>query len=185
VAAFEASGRDRNELGIFEADLPSRPGRKVRSILPFFSGEGVRDFFSPDVPGASVDALVVFFKSSSRIEPVPELTRGAIAGRIGNGGGLPSSVYSIGRIEPPPSQLEGVSEPLEVIGRPCGGGVGAVGSKAGDVKLSFESSRLFFKASNRSTRSLHCNSSWRKDSNSAFSVEEVGRYVAGVRRALW
>jgi hypothetical protein len=118
VAAFEASGRERSELGIFEAVLPSLPGLNVRNILPFFSGDGVRDFFSPDVLGAKVDALGVFVMSFSRIELVPELARGAIAGRSGRGGALPSSVYSIGRIEPPPSQPTGVSEPLAEVGMP-------------------------------------------------------------------
>jgi hypothetical protein len=92
VAALEASGRDRNELGIFEDDLPSLPGLNVRSILPFFSGDGVLDFFSLEVPGASVDALTVLVKSLSRTEPVPELARCVIAGRIGNGGGRPRSL---------------------------------------------------------------------------------------------
>jgi hypothetical protein len=92
VAAFEASGRDRSELGIFEDDLPSLPGLNVRNILPFFSGDGVRDFFSLDVLGASVEALAVFVKSLSRIEPVPELARCVIAGRIGKGGGRPRSL---------------------------------------------------------------------------------------------
>ena len=96
--------------------MPSLPGLKVRSILPFFSGDGVRDFFSVVVPGVNVDALPVLVRSS-RIDPVPELLRDAIAGRIGKGGGLPRSAYSIGGIEPPPSQFEGPSELLlEVIG---------------------------------------------------------------------
>jgi hypothetical protein len=116
VAAFDASGRDRSELGILEGALPSLPGLKVRSILPFFSGDGVRDFFSVVVPGVNVDALPVLIRSS-RIDPVPELLRDAIAGRIGKGGGLPRSAYSIGGIEPPPSQFEGPSELLlDVIG---------------------------------------------------------------------
>jgi hypothetical protein len=118
VAAFEASGRDRSVLGIFEAGLPSRPGLSVRNILPFFSGDGVRDFFSPAVSGANVDALLVLARSFSRIEPVPELFRGAITGRRGRGGGRDRSVYSIGGIEPPPSQLEEPSVPLDVTGTP-------------------------------------------------------------------
>jgi hypothetical protein len=89
---LEASGLDRSELGIFEAALPSLPGLNVRSILPFFSGDGVRDFFSPEVPGVSVDALAVLVNSLSRMEPVPELWRGVIAGRRGSGGGLPRSL---------------------------------------------------------------------------------------------
>jgi hypothetical protein len=63
--------------------------------------------------------------------------------------------------------------------------VGALGSGVGGPRLSFEPSRLFFSASNRSTLSLHWSSSWRNDSKRAFSVEEVGRYVVGLRRALW
>jgi hypothetical protein len=92
VAAFEASGRDRIELGIFDAALPSLPGLSVRNILPFFSGDGVRDFLSPDAAGASEEALAVLPNSLSRIEPVPELLREAMAGRMGSGGGLPRSV---------------------------------------------------------------------------------------------
>jgi hypothetical protein len=185
VAALEASGLDRSELGILDATLPSLPDRSVRSILPLFSGDGVRDFFSVDAPGTSVAALAVLVNSLSRIELVPELFRGAIAGRMGRGGGLPRSEYSIGGIEPPPIQFEGPSELLEVMGKPCGGGVGASASRAGEPRLSFEPSRLFFSASNRSTLSLHCSSSCRKDSKRAFSVDEVGRYVVGLRRALW
>lgn len=52
-------------------------------------------------------------------------------------------------------------------------------------RLSFDSSLLFFSASSRSTRSLHCSSSCRKDSTSALSVSDAGRYVVGLRRALW
>jgi hypothetical protein len=185
VAAFEASGRDRSELGIFDAVLPSLPGLSVRNILPFFSGDGVRDFLSPDPAGASAEALAVLANSLSRIDPVPELLREAMAGRIGRGGGLPRSEYSIGGTEPPPSQFEGPSELLELNGTPCGGGMGAFGSGVGGLRLSLEPSRLFCNASKRSTLSLHCNSSWRNDSKRAFSVEEVGRYVEGLRRALW
>jgi hypothetical protein len=92
VAAFEASGRDRSELGIFEAVLPSLPGLRVLSILPFFSGDGVRDFLSPAVSGVRVELLAVLVNSLSRIEPVFELLRGVIEGRIGSGGGLPRSL---------------------------------------------------------------------------------------------
>lgn len=69
--------------------LPS--GLNVRSILPFFSGEGVRDFLSTAGPGDRVEALVICVKLLSRIEPVPELFRGAMAGRSGNGGGFDRS----------------------------------------------------------------------------------------------
>jgi hypothetical protein len=67
----------------------------------------------------------------------------------------------------------------------CGGGGGAAGSGVDDAKLSFGPSRLFSSASNRSTLSLHCNSSCLSDSNRAFSVDDTGRYVVGFRRALW
>ena len=81
-AAFEASGRDLGALGVLEdAGFFSFPGRKVRSILPFFSGDGVRDLSSADIPGESVDPLRVWVKVFSRTEPLPEGFRGAIAGR--------------------------------------------------------------------------------------------------------
>lgn len=182
---MEASGRERNELGILDVALPSLPGLNVRSILPFFSGDGVRDFLSVAAPGVRVDELAVLVSSFSRMDPVPELLRSVMAGRMGNGGGLPRSAYSIGGTEPSPSQFEGPSKLSELTGMPCGGGVGAFASSGGDVKLSFEPSLLFFNASNRSTLSLHCSSSCRSDSKSAFSVEDVGRYVVGFRRALW
>lgn len=92
VAALDASGRDLSELGSFEDDFPSLPGRNVRSILPFFSGEGVRDFLSAGGPGESVDALCVCVKLYPRVEPVPELFRGVMAGRNGSGGGRERSV---------------------------------------------------------------------------------------------
>lgn len=75
-----------------EGALLSLPGLNVRSILPFFSGDGVRDFLFPEFAGASVGALFVFAKSLFRSDPVPELLRGAIAGRYGRGGGFPRSV---------------------------------------------------------------------------------------------
>jgi hypothetical protein len=50
-----------------EEDLPSLPGLRVRNIRPFFSGDGVRGFASSVGPSDSID--------------VPELFRGAIAGR--------------------------------------------------------------------------------------------------------
>lgn len=88
VAALEASGRDLSEGGSLDEDgLPSLPGLNVRSILPFFSGDGVRDFFSPAIPGDSVDALRVCVKLFSLMDPLPELFRGAIAGRYGSAGG--------------------------------------------------------------------------------------------------
>lgn len=172
-------------MGILDAALPSLPGLNVRSILPFFSGDGVRDFLSAEDPGVRVDALEVLVNTFSRIDPVPELLRSVMAGRIGSGGGLPRSAYTIGGIEPSPSQFEGPPKLSGLTGTTCGGGVGAVASSGGDVKLSFEPSLLFFNASNKSTLSLHCNSSCRSDSKSAFSVEDVGRYVVGFLRALW
>jgi hypothetical protein len=64
--------------------------------------------------------------------------------------------------------------------------VGALASGVGDgsTRLSLDSFRLFSRALNNSTRSLHCSSSCRNDSKRAFSVEEAGRYVVGLRRAL-
>lgn len=132
-----------------------------------------------------MEALLVFVRSSSRIDPVPELLRGAIAGRYGRGGGLPRSAKSMGGIEPPPSQFEGPSVSSDNTGVRCGGGGGASVSGDGEARLSLDSSLLFFRASSRSTRSLHCSSSWRSDSKRAFSVDDVGRYVEGLRRALW
>ena len=108
VAAFDASGRLRSELDSFDDDgRLSLPGRKVRSIRPLFSGDGVRALLSSGLPGASVDVLRVCVKLLSRIDPVPELFRGAIAGRYGSGGGLERSAYTMGGIDPPPIQEEG------------------------------------------------------------------------------
>jgi len=101
---LEASGRFLNELGnLAEEDLLSFPDLSVRSILPFFSGDGVRVLFSSVAPGDSIDALRVCVRLISRMDPVPELFRGGMAGRYGNGGGLERSAYSMGGIEPPPS----------------------------------------------------------------------------------
>jgi hypothetical protein len=106
-AAFDASGRDLSELGSFPDDgLLSLPGRNVRNILPLFSGDGVRACFSSVLLGASVEALLVCVKLFSRIDPVPELLRGTIAGRYGSGGGLERSAYSIDGKEPPPIHAE-------------------------------------------------------------------------------
>ncbi len=94
-AAFEASGRDlcvcegRDGVGLL-----SFPGRKVRNILPpFFSGDGVRDFSSPGMPGDNEEPLRVWvrFRLFSLTEPLPEVLRGAMAGRYGKGGGLERS----------------------------------------------------------------------------------------------
>jgi hypothetical protein len=159
VAAFEASGRLLNELGNFAEDcLLSLPGLNVRSILPLFSGDGVRVFFSPAIAGDRVDVLRVCVKLLSRIDPVPELFRGTIAGRYGNGGGRERSVYSMGGIDPPPSQEEDALVSFCERGTPCGGGVGASLSDDCEARLSFDSCLLFFRASSRSTRSLHCSS---------------------------
>jgi hypothetical protein len=157
--------------------LPSLPGLRVRSILPFFSGDGVRDLNSSAGLGVSVDVLTVLDRLFSLIEPVAELFRGAIAGRYGRGGGRPRSAYSKGGIEPPPSQPEDPFVSLEVRGAPCAGGVGAstFRSGVGEARLSLDSSRLLFRASNSSTLSLHCSSSCRIESTRAFSVEDVGR----------
>jgi hypothetical protein len=82
VAALEASGRLLNELGIFVDDgLLSLPGLSVRNILPLFSGDGVRVCFSSPGAGDRFDALRVSDRLLSRVEPLPELLRGTIAGR--------------------------------------------------------------------------------------------------------
>lgn len=158
-----------------EDGLLSLPGLNVRSILPLFSGDGVRVFFSPAVPGDNVDALRVCFKLLSAIDPVPELFRGAIAGRYGNGGGRERSVYSMGGIDPPPSHEEVRLVSVCERGPPWGGGVGASLSEDCEARLSFDSFLLFFRASSRSTRSLHCSSNWRSDSIRALSVSDAGR----------
>lgn len=174
VAALEASGRDLIEVGILDAGLPSLFGLNVLSILlPFFSGDGVRDFFSSDGPGVNVELLIVCVKLLILLDILPELLRCAIDGRVGNGGGLARSPWTRGGIEPPPSHSDDVLESVEPTGMPWGGGVGAWASVLD--KLSFDSSRLFFNASSKSTRSLHCSSSCLKDSTRAFSVSDDGR----------
>jgi len=91
----------------------------------------------------------------------------------------------MGGTEPPPSQLLTASVFCEDVGASWGGGVGAFASRDNEDKLSLDVSRLFLSASNRSTRSLHCSSSCRRDSSKALSVSEAGRYVEGLRRELW
>jgi hypothetical protein len=175
VAALDASGRDRIDMGILLAGLPSLFGLSVLSILlPFLSGDGVRDFLGSDDPGLSEVLLMVCVRLLRRcLDMLPELLRGAIEGRLGNGGGLARSLWTTGGIEPPPSQSDEPSVPDGVMGTPCGGGVGAWASVL--ERLSFDSSLLFFSASSRSTRSLHCSSSCRKDSTRARSVSDDGR----------
>jgi len=108
---LEASGRFLNELGnLDEDDLLSLPDLSVRSIRPFFSGDGVRVLFSPTARGDSIDVLRVCVKLFSRTDPVPELLRGGRAGRYGNGGGLERSAYSMGGIE-----LRPIHEPALVL----------------------------------------------------------------------
>jgi hypothetical protein len=158
------------ELGIFDAGLPSLLGLNVLSILPFFSGEGVRDFLSSDTSTDKLEAFIVCVRLLIRFEMLPELFRGVIEGRVGSGGGLERSVYPIGGIVPPPSQS--ADAPISLC--ECGGGVGTGPSEA-DGRLSFDSSRLFFNTSSRSTRSLHWSSSCRRDSMRAFSVSDAGR----------
>ena len=81
-AALEASGRDLGALEVLDdVGFFSFPGRNVRSILPFFSGDGVRDFSSDVTAGDSVDPLRIWVKLFSRIEPLPEGFRGAMPGR--------------------------------------------------------------------------------------------------------
>lgn len=93
VAAFEASGRDLIDIGIFGAGLLSLFGLSVLSILPpFFSGDGVRDFFSFNGSGVSVDLLIVCVRLLMRFDVLPELFRDAIEGRVGSGGGLARSL---------------------------------------------------------------------------------------------
>lgn len=93
VAALEASGRDLMDMGIFDAGLPSLFGRNVLSILPpFFSGDGVRDFFSSDVATFKVELLMVCVRLFTRIDALPELFRGTIEGRVGSGGGRARSL---------------------------------------------------------------------------------------------
>lgn len=93
VAALDASGRDLIDVGIFAAGLPSLFGLNVLSILlPFFSGEGVRDFFSSEGPGVKVELLIVCVRLLIRFEVLPELLRGTIEGRVGSGGGRARSL---------------------------------------------------------------------------------------------
>lgn len=184
VAAFEASGRDLIDMGIFDAGLPSLFGLSVLSILPpFFSGDGVRDFFSSDGPAFKVELLIVCVRLLIRFEVLPELFRGTIMGRVGSGEGRARSLWLTGGIDPPPSHSDEALESVEPRGTPWGGGVGAWASVLD--RLSFDSSLLFLSVSSRSTRSLHCSSSCRKDSTKALSVSDDGRYVVGLRRALW
>lgn len=174
VAAFEASGRDLMEVGILAAGLPSLLGLSVLSILlPFFSGDGVRDFFSSDGPGVSVELLIVCVRPLIRFDILPELFRDDIEGRVGSGGGRARSLWATGGIDPPPSQSEEALVSVGPKGTPWGGGVGAWASVL--ERLSLDSSLLFFSASRRSTRSLHCSSSCRRDSSRARSVSDEGR----------
>jgi hypothetical protein len=174
VAALEASGRDLIELGIFDVGLPSLFGLSVLNILPpFFSGDGVLDFFSSGA-GDSVDVLIVCVRLLIRVAVFPELFRDAIEGRVGSGGGLERSLCRTGGIDPNPSHSDEAFVSAGAKGTPCGGGVGA-STSAPDERLSLDSSLLFFKASSRSTRSLHCSSSCRNDSSRALSVSDAGR----------
>ena len=60
VAALDASGRDFIKIGIFGVGFPSLLGLRVLSILPpFFSGDGVRGFFSSASKGINVELLIV------------------------------------------------------------------------------------------------------------------------------
>lgn len=184
VAALDASGRDLIDVGIFAAGLPSLFGLSVLSILlPFFSGDGVLDFFSSEGPTFNVELLIVWVRLLIRFDVFPELLRGTIEGRVGNGGGRARSLWVTGGIDPSPSHSDERFVSVGLKGTPCKGGVGAWASVL--ERLSFDSSLLFFSASSRSTRSLHCSSSCRKDSTRALSVSEDGRYVVGLRRALW
>lgn len=93
-------------------------------------------------------------------------------------GGRDSSEYSIGGMVPPPSHAESFESRGGAgagrVGRLSAGVAVAPGDCAG--ALSFvASSLLFFKASSRSTRSLHCSSSCLMESWSALSVSDFGR----------
>lgn len=182
VAACEAAaGRGRSELGSFEADglLPSLPpGLKVLNIRPpFFSGDGVLDPFcwltgAGDKEGLLEDSAALLV----RFDSVPELFRDCKDGRWGSGG-LYRSEYPMAGIVPLP-RPGGAFLSLEIVGTPWGGGGGADLTSApgmGGALPSSTSSRLFFSASRRSTRSLHCSSSCRSDSCSARSVSDFGR----------
>lgn len=94
VAALDASGRDLIDVGLLLAALPSLFGRSVLSILlPFLSGDGVRDCLSSDGPGLSEALLIVCVRLLMRyLDMLPELLRGAIEGRLGSGGGLARSL---------------------------------------------------------------------------------------------
>jgi hypothetical protein len=93
VAAFEASGRDLIDVGIFAAGFPSLFDLSVLSILPpFFSGDGVRDFFSSDSPTLRLELLNVCVRLLIRFDVLPELFRGTIEGRVGSGGGRARSL---------------------------------------------------------------------------------------------
>lgn len=183
VAALEASGRDLIDVGIFAAGFPSLFGLRVLSILPpFFSGDGVRDFFSSDSPTLRLELLNVCVRLLIRFDALPELFRGTIEGRVGSGGGRARSLWATGGIDPLPIHSDETVMSGEPMGTPCGGGVGAWASVLD--RLSLDSSLLFFNASSKSTRSLHCSSSCRRDSTKALSVSEDGRYVMGLRREL-
>lgn len=107
------------EAGIFDAGLPSLFGLNVLSMrLPFFSGEGVRDFFSSEGPDVSVELLIVCVKLLSRFDIFPELFRDVIEGRDGSGGGLARSLWIRGGIDPPPSHSDEAFESAGAKGTP-------------------------------------------------------------------
>jgi hypothetical protein len=63
------------------------------------------------------------------------------------------------------------------FGVPAGDSLRSLDGNSGgpaDLLSSAASSLLFFKASSKSTRSLHCNSILRSESCSAFSVSDLG-----------
>lgn len=126
VAALEASGRDLIDMGIFDAGLPSLFGLSVLSILPpFFSGDGVRDFFSSAGATLRVELFIVGVRLLTRVDVVPELFRGTMEGRIGNGGGRARSLWTTGGIDPPPIHSDEVVASVWPKGTPWSGGVGA------------------------------------------------------------
>ena len=142
VAALDASGRDFMKVGIFGVGFPSLLGLRVLSILPpFFSGDGVRDFFSSAGKGISVELLIVWVRLLIRVELFPELFRNVIEGRVGSGGGLARSPCTTGGIDPSPSQSDEAFVSAVAKDTPWGGGVGAWASTL--ERLYLDSSLLF------------------------------------------
>ena len=173
----------------FPDDVRSLPLlRKVLSIPPFFSGLGVLE----PLRGCSPIGGIRFGETEvcrlyDRGTSCPELFLlrydGLVcfAGRAGNEGageeafGRRRSSNVVGGIVSPPSQdllLDvGVSAGFDFVSRDSL----LLEGPSFEPSASFDASkRLFFNASNRSTRSLHCNSIFRNESCSALSVSVRG-----------